>query len=354
MKDNQHWIPQHYLKGFTAATRFVHRLDLTNLEKIGLTHGPWRKFKQYNSIAGICCENNYYGPEVDQQIKPVECSLFPKITKVRESGQIGNDLEDLWVMRVYTMFMHFRNPQTINHTRTLATTRMQEGLIEIAKLIPEALPQAEVAFRTKELYAAQEVCMSVFEESADYISDLKIKLLEAPLDTNFITSDRPVLPTNQALQEKYKGSIRGMAIVGSQIFFPISSRYCLFFYDSGAYRVRRHDQPNTILISPEDVRALNRMQFLNAAGMVLYESASSDPEIASLVIHNLNERAKLKKEGDIPTYNHAYKVRHPKLKRVTVPHSLSFCKKKPLQHEDKIVLRCNTQRLNLLNKISHK
>lgn len=354
MKDNQHWIPQHYLKGFTAGTPFVHRLDLTNLEKVGLSHGPWTKFKQLNSIVGICCEDNYYGPEVDQQIKPVECSLFPKITRVRESGQIGRESDDLWVMRVYTMFMHFRNPQTINHTRTLATTRMQEGLMEIAELAPEALPEAEIAFHTREIYAPQEVCMSVFEESADYISDLKIKLLEAPLGTSFITSDRPVLPTNQALQENYKGSIRGMAIVGSQIFFPISPRYCLFFYDSEAYLVRRYDQPNTIVIRPEDVRTLNRMQFLNAAGMVLYESAASDAEIASLVIHNLNERAKLKKAGDIPTYNHAYKVRHPGLKRVTVPYFLSFCKKKPLQHEGKIVLRRNTERLNLLHKISHE
>ena len=69
------------------------------------------------------------------------------------------------------------------------------------------------------------------------VSDLSMKLLLAPNNHEFITSDHPAVMINQRFQGRTKFPLSGLAMKGIQIVLPISFSACLFIYDSGCYRV---------------------------------------------------------------------------------------------------------------------
>jgi hypothetical protein len=105
------------------------------------------------------------------------------------------------------------------------------------------------------------------------ISDLRLKLLIAPEGREFISSDHPVVITNQRFERTGSQGISGLAMKGVQIFLPVHPSACLIFYDSKCYRVgvRRKEIFNVL---NSDIEYINALQILNADAVIYFHSES--------------------------------------------------------------------------------
>ncbi len=96
------------------------------------------------------------------------------------------------------------------------------------------------------------------------IQDLKARLLLAPANSEFITSDHPIQLYNSYCQKSKTGGETGYASTGLQIFYPISPRQCLLLFDRDIYKVGRPNSSKPIPICKSDVDDINALQYVGA------------------------------------------------------------------------------------------
>lgn len=94
------------------------------------------------------------------------------------------------------------------------------------------------------------------------LMDLECVILENDTKEDFVLSDNPIVFQNPLLEEHVKYNCNGMASRGLQIYFPLSPRRTICFYDSDVYKFSGRNVID--LRSPKDVMQLNRLQFMNA------------------------------------------------------------------------------------------
>jgi hypothetical protein len=90
--------------------------------------------------------------------------------------------------------------------------------------------------------------------------DMGYKLIVNNTNVEFVTSDNPVVLYNQLLSFRKAGNSTGLITKGLQIFFPISPRLLIVFYDMGAYRVSRNNKIEHDITDVRDVYNLNLLQ----------------------------------------------------------------------------------------------
>ena len=107
--------------------------------------------------------------------------------------------------------------------------------------------------------------LSNFPMIAAYLDDLKIRILDAGRDTQFITSDNPVFRYNLYCEGSAEaGGTVGAACVGLILFLPLSPERCLLFYDGKVYKVGHPSNNETLVLEAADVRTINALQYLGA------------------------------------------------------------------------------------------
>ena len=106
--------------------------------------------------------------------------------------------------------------------------------------------------------------------------DLVYKVLVNKTQEEFITSDDPVVLVNSMIPYQKEGQVSytGWASRGLQIFFPISPRKILLFYDNWAYSVGKTSSLITDITCPKDVNDLNKLQLLSSSDCAYYRDGS--------------------------------------------------------------------------------
>ena len=99
--------------------------------------------------------------------------------------------------------------------------------------------------------------------------DLQLHLLVNDTETQFITSDNPVVLHNTHCQNITIRGCTGWGCAGLEVFLPLSPGACLYAYDATVYRIASQYSQVTS-VSPRDVLMLNRLQWLNALENVYY------------------------------------------------------------------------------------
>jgi hypothetical protein len=118
-----------------------------------------------------------------------------------------------------------------------------------------------------EINAKNPVCIPLeIVPSAIYlVDDLKIRLVLNKTKTDFVASDNPVVFYNQFLERRvFHGGNTGLGSKGLQIFFPISPKQLMIFYDSDVYNVGNTKKDILEISKEEDILKLNGLQFINA------------------------------------------------------------------------------------------
>ena len=101
------------------------------------------------------------------------------------------------------------------------------------------------------------------------ILDLKFKLLHNVSQSPFVLGDHPVIKHNQ-LCEGAPVSLIGLANVGLQILMPVGPTLVIAFYDEAAYSLGDRFSNVVRIVSANEVRALNAMQWANALENVYF------------------------------------------------------------------------------------
>lgn len=108
------------------------------------------------------------------------------------------------------------------------------------------------------------------------LNDLECVVIENKTEEDFVLSDNPIIFQNPLLEKHVKYNCCGMASRGLQIYFPLSPRRTICFYDSDVYKFSGRNVID--LRSPKDAMRLNRLQFMNADKNVYLKEDNVDCE----------------------------------------------------------------------------
>lgn len=116
---------------------------------------------------------------------------------------------------------------------------------------------------------------------ATTIADLSITLVRAESGLAFVTSDNPVFKYNTYCEGLTDIGVIGTKCRGLQLFFPVSPTLLLYLFDGAAYKLVR-PRGRATTASADDVRALNRLQIVNAQDNVYLHSDLIAPWLAAV------------------------------------------------------------------------
>jgi hypothetical protein len=110
-----------------------------------------------------------------------------------------------------------------------------------------------------------QVCLAAIPEHVLLAEDLACRLLINATHMSFVTSDNPVVFYNQLMEKKKApGSCAAISWKGLQIFVPLTEQHYLAYYDPVVYDMGASGPIEITLSEPNDVMALNKLQFINA------------------------------------------------------------------------------------------
>lgn len=262
----QHYVPQHYLKGFSLDRESFHRYNLQNKES------------SRKSIKKSCQISDFYGKELDEILQMFETKQAPIISKLIKTQNLGSlTSEDLIHLYLFLLLQHKRT----NDSKKLANKMVEKIASKFIKPMLKSNKELEKKGYTKEYIDSCEIRypalfkMGILDviQGVESISDLKSILIINNTDKNFICSDAPVVFYNY---KKIKNrSTTGYLSWGLQIFCPLSDNILLLLIDENLYDLKM-DNSSTIFINDNsDVDSINKLQIFNCLDN-LYFSRSED------------------------------------------------------------------------------
>jgi Protein of unknown function (DUF4238) len=317
-KKRQHFVPQHYLRQF--------RIEGTTLVAASLVE-PY-KFIGTAAINRQCQEDYFYGADgaLDDLMTQCETDLAPVLARVTAHQDF--DSKEMVALRMLSVLLHFRTKKAVENAklfpRRIAFEVIKNG-IERGKL-PE--PKGGWSEEMMDIegvpgFLIKTAVLPCFFE----MQTLQCKILKAPPQAYFITSDHPVVMLNPfAVGHQPGREFVGFGQSGFQLLLPIAPTLALMFADRGVYKLGcRRDR--TIPISARDVDLINSLQVQSADNCLYFHCPGLEPEVRRLVQNA--KRLRIPAKGFLRTYpgkNEREEFLHIRAESVRLPSSLTFCR----------------------------
>ena len=286
---NQHFVPQHYLR------RFGH----SNGKQICLTNILSRKHIPAAPIKDQCADDWFYGKDLIIEktlLGPAEASCEKILKIICDERRLPTREEDKDnILVCFPALMLGRTREAANQQKELtnkfATKFWVEGMKRDKISPPNGMNWEETERCLSVLPENPAALALIFSmESSLFLHDLERKILIAPDNREFITSDHPAIIFNQAYCLKTELSTKGLAVTGTQLILPLSPSVCLFYFDKSCYRVGRPEK-RVIVINPHDLDHINGLQVINAGSNLYFSFAVSFNYIAKLLSQFSSRRA---------------------------------------------------------------
>ena len=289
----QHYVPQHFLRNFSDGNRTV----AYNIENE----------KEYppTPVANLCYENYFYDDdgEIEQVLSELEgthASVLRKLTSNRNLNQLDRNEENNLLSFI-----------TLQSARTKADRidqeeQMQALVTHIAKIDAEQGGEmtSEIVDKLKERKirvkddGMHTYSMLVAHSSIPLITDLNGVLIENKTETQFITSDRPIIKDNPKFKGKRERFLVGFQCPGLQIFCPLSPQSYLMLYDPNWYLLNSNKERRVSIQSKDQIDSLNKMQLIYANESVFYQQEQREEEI-----HQLLDEISYHRQNTMHTFN---------------------------------------------------
>lgn len=286
---NQHYNPQFYLKFFSNDTRTIN-IFIKKSEKV---------IRDKAEIKHTSSADYFYSKDVsyEKKLGIIEDEAKRVLEKIILSNKLPEITDnDTFIIYFATIVHAFRTKQASHEINQFTDKLYKANLRSMHKFDPqfkkflkehEASIEDLDSIKINSEEAAREY-IYISASNMPSILDLKIKLLENRTDTPFLTSDHPVVFYNRFLERRnIKEGTTSLSAVGLQIFYPISPKLMLFFYDSLIYQVGLKNSPTEIITDKTIIDKLNVMQFLNCGEFIYFNKNMTDE-----YLHKLNARAK--------------------------------------------------------------
>jgi Protein of unknown function (DUF4238) len=273
---NQHYVPQLYLRNFSS-----------NGNRIGLYHIPNIRFVTSASIRDECSGDYFYGKDevINAKIENIESNAGAVLKKIIDNlilpNLLSNEHKKLWF---FALLLCRRTKQ--------AKQNLIEELTELQEYVSKE--GFKENFVPNDIDAIQTSVNTVFK-TASVGHDLAYKLVVNESDIDFFTSDNPVILYNQFLEfrnPKYVNT--GLVTIGIQLFFPISPKLYLIFYDASVYKVGDKKQKVVATKSEADINELNRLQFINADKKLYFKEKFSEADFKKITFEVEKKKVKTK------------------------------------------------------------
>jgi hypothetical protein len=260
---NHHFVPRFYLRNFSRSERSI---DLFNLKSGRLIKGA--------PIKGQCSRDYLYGKDSqhEKSLSEVEGEISAMFRRVLYHRRLPRPFTaGHFLLCVHVAMQLLRTQYAGEALNESVDKMMKETFKNDPRLNGENVDDFAFGYENPSL-------VTVFHGMLGFplLMDLELALIFAPLGTEFITSDNPVVPYNKLMQWRTFGSNTGMASKGLQVFLPIWPRITLVMYDRDVYRFGRAKADSEAWASKDQVHELNVLQAASASENVYLFGPDAD------------------------------------------------------------------------------
>ena len=243
-KLRHHYVPQFYMRRFSKDGKSI---SLINIEKALLVRKA--------SIRKQCYRKKFYGDTniVEDAFSVLEGIVAGILDRIYE-GTLFSTFSEEDHFKLQT-FIVFQNSRTRAHAEEVA---------RYISLFEKDLPLDVQKFENFDDSTRRDMRVGIALKNATRsvpnISDLEKRILRIKCDYSFITSDNPVIKYNQWCEGEDSLGVTGMVNSGLQIFFPISPKCMLLFFDSNIYYTTGTNNSTIEIYDRNDILKLNKLQ----------------------------------------------------------------------------------------------
>ena len=258
-----HYVPRFYLKHFAPDG---HSVRLFNFRQ-------GRSISEAN-LKNQCYRDYMYGKDGKQErnLSQLEVVLSELLKRILLTATLpppfSPDHESICVL---TLLQSARTAYSADAADEFSDKMWKQVLEKDPRVEPRMLEKVRIVNTDPANFT-----VSTMLRLYHLIMDLDYRLLSAPKGTEFITSDNPVVMYNQLMEFERFGSNTGLACKGLQIFFPLSPRHLLAFFDRAVYAYK----PRKLIVievpTAQDMQQLNALQVVAARENVYFASPKVD------------------------------------------------------------------------------
>lgn len=252
---NQHYVPRFYMKFFSNIKN-----EGTKKEKVLISFYQFKDNLLRDNIPteSICSEDYFYDEDGKIENKLAEkerkwASVFYKINQGEEL--ISSEYDDI---REFAIYQISRTKGMLEHNQAMVTKILTDVLHNQNRSLDKTIIKEAVEKKVEKEISA-EYNLSLIKEILPVIDDLVVEILENKTDSNFITSDVPVIIVNPLGVRR-----AGLGDIGTVVFFPISPRKMAILYDNKLYGTLKKE-----INDPEYINVFNRYQYISADERIL-------------------------------------------------------------------------------------
>ncbi len=258
-----HYVPRFYLKHFTTDGR---SLSLYNVERDLVIKSA--------NLKNQCYRDYMYGKDGKQEgnLSIIEGALAVLLKQILTSRLLpapwSPDHESLCIL---TLLQSARTAYASDAMDEFSDKMWKQVLEKDPRFPPEMLEKVRIVHTDPANFA-----VSTMLGLYHLIMDMDYRLLLAHEDSEFITSDNPVVRYNQLLEFEPMGSKTGLACKGLQIFYPLSPSVLLTFFDRSVYAYSPRQSIISRVPTRQDMNQLNALQVVSALENVYFSSPAAD------------------------------------------------------------------------------
>ena len=278
---NQHYVPQFYQRNFSVDGKTI---GAYILEK--------EKAVEQAPIKHQSSEDYFYSEnmKIEEALSGMEGMASDVIAKILAEPKTVRSKEERYTIYSFVMIQIGRTlaqanflQETADKTarmmlkKYVAAMRNSEDATEVEGITDEIIDSVSINLKEPGLFALGNQAQLV-----NTCVDLECKVLVNNTRVSFIISDNPACMYDTFL-ERMNEFTYALGSRGLQIYFPLSDKIALFYYDSKCYKLGDRKKKYVEMNDENDIWELNKLSACSANKVIYYKSGTiSKPEIVSL------------------------------------------------------------------------
>jgi len=275
-KKRQHFISQFLLRSFSVTT---------NSKSINLYQKGTGKVIRNAPIKSQAQQKYFYGDDAvfEDYLANSENTASKVINRIKNYNTLPKvGTKDYSFLLHFVMMYAFRTKASVANTEE----KVNSGIQKIAQFDKTL---SKIDFSKGRVSHPEPAAFNLAYNMDNWVitGDLSLGLIKNETTTEFIISDNPFVQFNpiQLSRKKFPNN-GGLLSTGLIIFFPISPKLYLIYYDKWAYRVNFEDESSLSLTDDYDIHNLNLLQAISAEETIYFSS-----EKITQYIKNLTDEA---------------------------------------------------------------
>lgn len=263
MTQNQHYVPQFYLKHFSVDGK---NINIYNVSRKGFYCGPLRT---------QCAKPDFYSekPDLEKAFSLLEGKIAATLDRIMQTRGISISLMEYVELLSYIGLQKGRTLRSAKDTLKQINSMFDYlkpdlATMEKAKKLGVSLKDLE-GVKISHKHPALQPTLYLMQGGL-LLHDLQICLIVNNSKLQFLTSDDPVIFKNPFFSGKIEGSQVGLASKGLCVFFPVSPQYMLLLYDPKYYILPLKKDLCITVSKKKDIKRINGLQIIHALDNVYF------------------------------------------------------------------------------------